>query len=190
MTAAVCFVRGSRTGEEEVATSAKPHSVRVPATAAPIRATKPSVASKPRPKPILSIDDDERTPEERALEERIEKSLDDEDFDAALACVDEALKCEVAEIRQNMVDTLGWFGEKALPELTPFLADVDEDIRDSAMSEWTMALSSIEDEGGRIRIVELAMGVLKDEDVLEEIISTSFELADVKAVLLEYVSKK
>ena len=37
------------------------------------------------------------------------------------------------------------------------------------MSEWSMALSSIEDDGVKIGVVELAMGVLTDEDVLEDI---------------------
>ena len=132
---------------------------------APRRAQKP-------PKTVLDLDDDDddnRTPAEKALAERIEKALDDEDFELAVACAEEAQKCGDAEIRQSMVDTLGWFGEKALPELTPFLADADEDVRDSAMSEWTTALSAIEDEGVKIRTVELAMGVLNDEDALEEI---------------------
>ena len=131
---------------------------------------------KKRAKPVLDLgaDDDEdendsRTPAERALAERIEKALDDENLKAAIACADEAQKCGVVEIRQAMVDTLGWFGEKALPELMPFLADADEDVRESAKAEWSMALSSIEDEGVKIDIVELAMGVLKDEDTLEDI---------------------
>ena len=114
-------------------------------------------------------DDDSRTPAERALAERIEKALDDENLEAAIACADAAQKCGVVEIRQAMVDTLGWFGEKALPELMPFMADADEDVRESAKDEWSMALSSIEDEGVKIGIVELAMGVLTDEDTLEDI---------------------
>jgi len=124
-------------------------------------------------KPTLDFgedeDDDKRTPEEMALAKRIEKALDDEDFELAASCAEEAQKCGDSEIRQAMVDTLGLFGEKALPELTPFLADADEDVRESAMNEWMMALSSIEDEGIKIRSVELAMGVLKDEDSLEDI---------------------
>lgn len=133
-----------------------------------------STSRRPKPpKPLLdfgdSDDDDNRTPEEKALAERIEKALDDEDFELAAACAEEAQKSGDAEIRQAMVDTLGWFGEKALPELTPFLADADEDVRESAMNEWTMALSSIEDDGIKIGTVELAMGVLNDEDALEEI---------------------
>lgn len=127
---------------------------------------------KPRKPTLETIKDDgdnEFTPEEKALAERIERALDDENFELAVACAEEAQRCGVAEIRQSMVDTLGWFGEKALPELMPFLADADEDVRESAMSEWTAALSTIEDEESKIGVVELAMGVLKEDDALEEI---------------------
>lgn len=166
------FSRGARTSAgDNNKDGAEPRHVRAPSPS--VRPSKTLSATKrPKPKPIISVeddDDDKRTPEEKALAERIEKALDDEDFELAVACAEEAQKCGDAEIRQSMVDTLGWFGEKALPELTPFLADADEDVRDSAMSEWTTALSSIEDEGVKIRTVELAMGVLNDEDALEEI---------------------
>ena len=161
--------RGEGGGKDVVPRPAHGEAVRPNSNARP-----PDLRPKP-PKPILGPieddEDDERTPEEKALAERIEKALDEEDLEAALKCADEALKCGVVEIRQNMVETLGWFGEKALPELTPFLADSDEDVRESAMNEWTMALSSIEDDGAKIRTVELAMGVLKNEDALEEISS-------------------
>ena len=127
-----------------------------------------------RQKPSLGLseeddDDDGRTPAERALAARIEKALDEEDFSAAVACAEEAQQCGVAEIRQAMVDTLVWFGEKALPELMPFLADADEDVRESAKDGWSMAVSSIEDDGVKIGVVELAMGVLTDEETLEDI---------------------
>ena len=142
-----------------------------PAKARPSRPT--ASGERTRAKPVLEnvVDDgdESRTPAERALEERIEKALEDESLDAAVACAGEALGCKVVEIRQNMVDTLGWFGAKALPELTPFLADDDDDVRESAMSEWTMALADIEDDAERIGAVESAMGILNDEDSLEEL---------------------
>ena len=171
----VAVRRDNKVGERSVE-SGRPHQAhdaQSPARAgqSPARSGRRS-APNSREKPVFSFSDDEddnRTPEEKALAERIEKALDDEDFELAVACAEEAQKCGDAEIRQSMVDTLGWFGEKALPELTPFLADADEDVRDSAMSEWTTALSAIEDEGVKIRTVELAMGVLNDEDALEEI---------------------
>lgn len=142
------------------ATSEKPKSVKRP----PRRSDKP----------VLSfVDDDEEddgfTPEERALSKRIEKALDDEDLSMAVACAKEAQNCQNVEVRQAMVDTLGWFGAKGLPELTPFLVDPNEDVRESALNEWSMALSDIEDDAEKIGVVELAMNVLTDEDALEEI---------------------
>lgn len=130
--------------------------------------------AKRHEKPILSFvdaddDDDGFTPEERDLSKRIEAALDDENLDNAIACAKEALNCKNAEIRQAMVDTLGWFGVKGLPELTPFMVDPDEDVRDSAMNEWSMALSEIDDDQEKLGIVEMAMSVLTDEDALEDI---------------------
>ena len=138
--------------------------------------TRPTARLQGRPKPALDFgaddgedEDDKRTPEEKALAERIEKALDEDNLESAIACADEAQRCGIVEIRQAMVDTLGWFGEKALPELMPFLADADEDVRDSAKNELSMAISAIEDDGKKSRVVELAMGVLNDEDTLEDI---------------------
>ena len=123
------------------------------------------------PKPVLFEDDedDNFTPEERKLSDRIEKALDDENFPAALACVDAALSCTNTEIREAMVSTLGWFGVSGMPSLTRFLNDPDADVRESAMDEWSTALSEIEDDKERIEVTEMAMGVLSDEDALEDI---------------------
>lgn len=138
------------------------------------RPTSKAADRKPKPQLDLTDDDDEdskRTPEEKRLAADVEKALDEEDFELAKKCAPLALKCKDAEIRQSMVDTLGWFGEKAIPELTPFLADPDEDIADNAMSEWEMAVSSVEDDAEKIGMVELAMQVLSNEDSLESISS-------------------
>lgn len=142
--------------------------------AEPIRKAQTSVV---RPKPVLDLseedDDDEeeskRTPAEKKLAADIEKALDEEDFELAKKCAPLALNCKVTEIRQAMVDTLGWFGEKAIPELTPFIADPDEDVAESAMNEWDSAVSSIEDDGEKISMTEMAMRVISDEDALESI---------------------
>lgn len=139
----------------------------------------PTVSKENREKPVLSDSDEDeenedgtlRTPEEKALMKRIESALDDEKLSEALACAPEALKCRVPEIRQAMVDTLGWFGKKSLPELTPFLADPDEDVCESAMNEWTSAVADIDDEAEKIGTVEMAMKVLTDEDALDDISS-------------------
>lgn len=129
-----------------------------------------------QPKPLLAIadendddDDEKRPPEVKALAKEIEKALDDEVLADALKCVPRALRCPDREIRQAMVDTLGWFGKAALPELTPFLADPDEDVRENAQSEWSMAIADIENDAEKIGTVELAMNILDDEDFLDDI---------------------
>lgn len=124
---------------------------------------------QPRAKPELEADEDDLSPVERQLKEAIEEALDKEDFAMARGLSAKAAAAESTEVRQAMVDTLGWFGVKALPELTPFLADPDEDVRDSAMNEWSMAVSEIEDDAEKLGVVELAMHVLSDEDALEDI---------------------
>ena len=116
-------------------------------------------------------ENDKRTPEERSLAADIERALDEEDFELAKKCAPLALVCKDAEIRQSMVDTLSWFGEKAIPELTPFIADPDEDVAESAMSEWDSSVSSIDDEAEKIGAVELGLQVITDEDALESISS-------------------
>lgn len=132
---------------------------------------RPAVAKVLRAdKPIIEVeDDDDLPPAEKKLLESIEDALDKEDLAAAQALSGKAMASGRTEIRQAMVDTLGWFGVKALPELTPFLADADEDVRESAMNEWSMAVSQIEDDGEKIGVVEMAMHVLSDEDALEDI---------------------
>ena len=135
-------------------------------------AGKGEVAKRPAPPAADDDDDDDGlTPEERALSKRIEDLDEDkpEDLEKAVACAKEALNCPNAEIRQDMVDALGRFGEKCLPQLAPYLADSDEDVRDSALNEWTTALAEIEDEPEKLGIVELAMNVLTDEEALEDI---------------------
>ena len=131
----------------------------------PVRSSRGDKAKRPE-KPILSFaedddEDDDFTPEERALSKRIEAALDEEDLNKAVACAKEALNCQNVEIRQAMVDALGWFGAKGLPELTPFLADSDEDVRDSAMNEWSMALSDIDDEPEKLGVVEAVESLLR-----------------------------
>ena len=134
---------------------------------------QPKTVKLAQQKPVLNLEDDDedsnRTPEEKKLAADIEKALDDEDFELAKRCAPAALRCGDAEIRQAMVDTLGWFGEKALPELTPFMADADEDVAESAMNEWDSAVSSIEDDAEKLGAVELAMAVVSNEDFLESI---------------------
>ena len=114
-------------------------------------------------------DDDDLSPEDRKLMDAIEDARDRDDLAALRSLSAKALNAGSTEVREEMVDALGYFGVKALPELTPFLADADEDVRESAMNEWSIAVAAIEDEEEKLGIVELAMNVLSNEDSLETI---------------------
>ena len=169
---------GTSVREDRPATAANAPARQAAVSTAP-KAESSGFKIKSKPKPVLDIAEDEddedeenedgirRTPEERQLAREIEKALDDEDIVLARACAAKALNCRVRGIREAMVDTLGWFGEPAIAELTPFLADPDEDIADNAMNEWDMAVSSIENDAEKIRVVEMAMQIISNEDALE-----------------------
>lgn len=150
----------------------------VPSVKSPtVRRTSGKNVTVIRNKPVvnLSIDEDDdddevkKTPEEKRLAEAIEKALDEEDLELAKSCAIKAANCRVTEIRQAMVDTLGWFGQKALVELLPFMADADEDVAESARNEWETGVSEIEDETKKLGMVGLVMSVMKDEDFLESV---------------------
>lgn len=132
---------------------------------APVIRTKPVLG-------LLSVDDedgDKRSPAERRLAEAIEKALDEEDLELARSCAKEAVDCRSAEIRQAMVDTLGWFGEKAIVELLPFMADADEDVAESARNGWETGVAEVEDARKRLDLVGRVMGIMTDEDFLESV---------------------
>lgn len=164
-------------GGGDVSATAAPSASAVPERLAAVRRTAGKSVTVIRTKPVLNLaldgedDEDEvkQTPEEKRLAEAIEKALDNEDFELAKSCVRQAVACRIPEIRQAMVDTLGWFGQKALVELLPFMADADEDIAESACNEWEMGLSEIEKDSEKLAMVGLVMGVMTDEDFLESL---------------------
>ena len=110
----------------------------------------------------------ELSPAEQQLVDKIEDAVDAESLSALLALAPKAEAAKPA-VRVSYVEALGWFGRKALPEMTPFLADSDQEVRDTAVSEWTQALDEIEDDARRLAIAEMAFMVVSDEDVLESI---------------------
>lgn len=166
----VCKDSGSISHDREASVSTKVDQKSADGRRKRIPNARPKVTRLVNDKPMLNLSDDEddrRTPEEKKLAADIEKALDKEDVALAKKCADAALKCKDVEIRQAMVDALGWFGEKTIPELTPFIADPDEDVAESAMNEWEMAVSTIEDDEEKIGTVELAMQIVTNEDALE-----------------------
>ena len=72
--------------------------------------------------------------------------MDDDDFEQVVESARDALKSKREEVRQEAVDALGWFGEKALTELTKAMLDKSESVADSARSHVEVALTGMADQ--------------------------------------------
>ena len=86
------------------------------------------------------------SPTDRKLAEDVQLALDESDFESVVTAAKAALMSSNTEVRENAVEALGWFGAKALPELTLAMADKDADIAETAMQHWQQALSELNDE--------------------------------------------
>lgn len=128
------------------------------------------VARSARKSIVATEDRTDLSPTDKKTLLAVEKALEDENVEAARAVAGEALKATSAEVRSECVDMLGWFGEKTLAELTPFLSDPDKDVAENALSTWTRSLGEIEDETTRCRLVEGVMTALRDADALESLV--------------------
>ena len=125
-----------------------------------------------------SDDTDERTdlpPNDRRLLKAIEQARDDESLDQIVKLLPEAAASTNTEIRSELVDAIDDFGVAAMNHLLPFMADPDDDVRQSALDSWTSNLGEIEDEKTRAKLITAVMQVLDDEDALE---SMTMELTD------------
>jgi len=130
-------------------------------------------------------DVDERTdlaPADRETLKTVEKAMEDENYKILRAVVPAAIKSPSAEVRSETVDALGWFGEKTMDDLLPFMADADEDIAASALNHWTSALGDIEDDKRKCALVENVMQVLKNEDALESLVTELNNCEDLLAL--------
>ena len=108
--------------------------------------------------------------EDRRLLVAIESAVENDSLEALQRVLSEAGASKNPEIRGDLVDALGWFGDKALLDLMPFMADADADVAQSAIDNWTTALADVEDEKERSRYIVGAMKILTDKDSLDTMI--------------------
>ena len=107
------------------------------------KADRKTVEKKKRVRMIAA---DDYSPEDRKLADAVQAALDDEDFERTRVAALAALKSENPDVRQEAVDALGWFDDKALVDLTKVLADANKDVADSARSHIENALLGMEDD--------------------------------------------
>jgi len=125
----------------------------------------PNQKKKRRPVPTLELFD-HLTGEERKCAEAVQAALDADDFAGVQRTAKKALASSNPELRQHAIEALGWFGAKALPELTGCMADADEDVRQAAAHQWEQSLEDVEDTGVKLDVAMAAFATLKDPDQL------------------------
>jgi len=144
-----------------------------PADAPSAKVKEVPAGARRRPARPIIVDVDDRTDlteEDKTFLKAIDKALDDEDFKALQAIAADASKSKTVEVRSELVDALGWFGTKAMAELTPLMADANEDVAQSALDNWTSALDDIENEDTKCALVEGVMSALKNPEMLESLV--------------------
>jgi uncharacterized membrane protein YdfJ with MMPL/SSD domain len=120
---------------------------------------------------IIVESDEEFTPEEQQLADRIQAAMDDDNFKALQKELEAAASSTNVAIRQAAVDALAWFdGAQALPDLTLFMADENEDVRNAACDAWETGVTEIEDVNLRGEAVIAGMNVVYDRDHLDSMV--------------------
>ncbi len=92
-----------------------------------------------------------------------------DDLAAARSLAEKALTSDNAELKEMVVDALGWFGEAAMAELTPFMSDPDEEVAEKAASHWRDALQEMDDEKMKVAVVDLTLSEVKNKDIVEDV---------------------
>ena len=89
---------------------------------------------------------DTYSPEDRKLADAVQAALDDDNLEQVRKNAAEAMKSENPDVRQEAVDALGWFEDKALVDLTKAMADKNAAVAESARSHVENALMGMEDD--------------------------------------------
>ena len=110
--------------------------------------------------------------------EGLQKAIDDGNYALAASLLDEARRSESREVREKAVEALSWFGRKALDDLTLFMADPDEDVRQDACNAFESALSEVEDAQEKSQYAIAALETLEDREQLDSLIMEINDLPD------------
>lgn len=131
---------------------------------------------------------DELSSDDRKIVLSVQDALDENNFSAVASAAQHALKSTNPAVREAAVEALGWFGPQALPNLTPLMADADDDVANTAIAQWELAMSDIEDDDLRLSIVEATMKTLDSVEALTSIVSEITSRDDDLEILESLVS--
>ena len=122
------------------------------------------------------------TPEEFAHMKACFEAIDDGHDAFAVRHAREFMDSTNAEVRLQAVEAFGWVGKFAVKELAEMMADSDEEVSSEAMRRWEMAFDEYSSEASRMREIERAATLLKDQDKLETVMMKVSDLEDYNAV--------
>ena len=106
---------------------------------------------------------------DKKLAEVVQEALDADDADKAIKAAVELMTSSNPEARSHAVDALGWFGLKAIPELTMLMGDSNEDVAQNAINAWESSFSEIEEAQTRLKVSTMALNALSSKDALVSI---------------------
>lgn len=107
-------------------------------------------------------------PEQRLLR-RADQAVEKDDVNLARETAAAALSSCNPVVRRAAVDSLAWFGENAIAELTPFLSDANPEVAEAAKDAWMQGLMEIDDDPTKVSVVEAALMGLRDGEMIDEI---------------------
>ena len=98
--------------------------------------------------------------EDKKLAEVVQEALDADDADKTIKAATKLMNSSNPEARSHAVDALGWFGLKALPELTMLMGDSNEDVAQNAVNAWESGFSEIDNVQTRLKVSAMALNAL------------------------------
>lgn len=110
------------------------------------------------------------------------EAVDNDDVAGARSLVEAALASENRDLREAVVDALGWFSEDTMMELVPFFSDPDEDIAEAAQSHWMDGLRQMEDDGEKAGVIEVSLKAIKNKDKIGDIMNELIGIDELAAV--------
>ena len=114
----------------------------------------------------------EMTETDQEIVDVAQEASDMRDFETVKDVADAALKSEDPRARLRAVETLGSFGEIALPYLADFLLDGHSEVANMAADRFELGAQDLRYESERVAIAKLGMMSISDEDRLRSMAAT------------------
>ena len=124
------------------------------------------------------------TPDERVHIKACIAALDDGHDAFAMRHAREFMDSTNVEVRLQAVEVFGWIGRFAVKELAEMMADADEEVSSEALRQWEMAFDEYSSDVSRMKEIERAANLLKDQHSLEIVMVKLGTLEEHNAVMV------